>query len=83
MLRLTPQPLKLNRVFGSIWKYQLQWFRWRTCTVPAAGVNVESRRHEFLEGPGAYPSGKFVKLDSLKCNFLRSLDLNWVTGRVF
>ena len=26
------------------------------------------------------PPGKFVKLDSLKCNFLRSLDRNWVTG---
>ena len=29
------------------------------------------------------PPGKFVKLDSLKCNFLRSLDRNWVTGKVF
>ena len=29
---------------------------------------------------GACPPGKFVKLDSLKCNFLRSLDRNWVTG---
>ena len=30
-------------------------------------------------GGGGSP-GKFVKLDSLKCNFPRSLDRNWVTG---
>ena len=29
------------------------------------------------------PPGKFVKLDSVKCHFLRSLDRNWVTGKVF
>ena len=29
------------------------------------------------------PPGKFVKLDSLKCNFLRSLNGNWSTGKVF
>ena len=46
----------------------MQWFSWRTCTVRAAG---------------AAPPGKFVKLDSLKCNSPRSLDQNWVTGKVF
>ena len=39
------------RVFGSIWKYQMQWFSWRTCTVRAAAVNVECRRRELLGGP--------------------------------
>ena len=29
------------------------------------------------------PPGKFVKLDSLKCNSPRCLDQNWVTGKVF
>ena len=29
------------------------------------------------------PPGKFVKLDSLKCNSPRFLDQNWVTGKVF
>ena len=41
-------------------------------------------RHYELLGRGGIrghaPPGKFVKLDSLKCNFLRSLDRNWVTG---
>ena len=45
---------------------------------------VEFRRHEFLGGSGGMPTtGKFVKLDSLKCNSPRSLDRNWVTGKVF
>ena len=37
-----------SRVFGSIWKYQMQWFSWRTCTVRAAGANLKCRRHELL-----------------------------------
>ena len=70
------------RVFGSIWKYRMQWFSWRTCTFGAAGANVV-RHYELLGGSGGMPPrGKFVKLDSLKCNFLRSLDRNWVTGIV-
>ena len=68
-----------RRVFGSIWKYRMQLFSWRTCTVRAAGANVECRRHELLGGSGGMPPGKLVKLDSLKCNFLRSLDRSWVT----
>ena len=36
------------RVFGSIWKYRMQWFSWRTCTVRAAGANLKCRRHELL-----------------------------------
>ena len=67
------------RVFGSIWKYRMQWFSWRTCTV---GTNVECRRHELLGGSGGMPPRTFVKLESLKCNFPRSLDRSWVTGRV-
>ena len=57
----------------------MQWFSWRTSTVGTAGANVECRRHELVGGSGGMPPGKFVKLDSLKCNFLRSLDRNWVT----
>ena len=68
------------RVFGSIWKYRMQWFSWRTCTVRAAGANVECRRHELLRASGDMPPGKFVKLESLKCNLLRSLDRNWGSG---
>ena len=68
------------RVFGSTWKYRMQWFSWRRCTVRAAGANVECRRHEFLRASGDMPPGKSVKLESLKCNLLRSLDRNWVTG---
>ena len=68
------------RIFGSIWKYRMQWFSWRTCTVRAAGANVECRRHELLRASGDMSPGKFVKLESLKCNLLRSLNRNWVTG---
>ena len=49
--------------------------RWRERWVPEARTP--------RGGPGACPAGKFVNLDSLKCNFLRSLDRNWVTGKVF
>ena len=60
----------------------MQWFSWRTCTVRAAGANVV--RHYELLGVGGIrghaPPGRFVKLDFVKCNFLRSLDRNWVTG---
>ena len=68
------------RVFGSIWKYRMQWFSWRTCTFRAVGANVEYRRHELLGGSGGITPGKLIKLDSLKCNFVRSLGRNWVTG---
>ena len=71
------------RVFGSIWKYQMKWFSWRMCTFRAAGMNVSAGGTNSLGGPEhALPPHpwEFVKLDSLKCNFLRSLDQNWVTG---
>ena len=70
-----------DRVFGSIWKYWIQWFSWRTCTIRATGTNVECWRHELLGGSGGCPPPprKFVKLDSLKCNLLCALDRNWVT----
>ena len=42
-------------------------------TLSAGGTNSYGR-------PGTCPPGKFVKLESLKCNLLRSLDRNWVTG---
>ena len=63
-------------------KYRMQWFSSRTCTVRAAGANIECRRYELLAVSGGVPPPprEFVKLDTLKCNFLRSLDRNWVTG---
>ena len=70
-----------DRVFGSIWKYRIQWFSWQTCTIRATGVNIECRRHELLGGSRGMPPPprKFVELDSLKCSFLLSLVRNWVT----
>ena len=56
----------------------MQRFSWRTWN-----ADIECRRHELLGGPQACPPGKFVKLDSLKCNSTRSLDRNWVTRKVF
>ena len=57
----------------------MQWFSWRTCTVRAS---CPALRTPGGEGGvrGHAPPKKFVKLDSLKCNFPRSLDRNWVTG---
>ena len=49
-----------RRVFGSIWKYRMQLFSLRTCTVRAAGANVECRRHELLGGSGGMPPGKLL-----------------------
>ena len=49
--RLQEKQVDTFRVFGSIWKYRVQWFSWRTCT----GANVECWRHELLGGPGACP----------------------------
>ena len=40
--------IKLGRVCGSIWKYRMQLFSWRMCTVHTAGVNVECQRHQLL-----------------------------------
>ena len=71
------------RVFGSIWKYRMQCFSWRTCTVRAAGTNVECRMHQLLRVSGGRPPGKFLTLDSLECNFLHSLDRKGVTRNVF
>ena len=45
----------VSRVFGGIWKYRMQWFSWRTCTVRAAGAHVECRRHKLLGGSGGMP----------------------------
>ena len=38
------------RVFGSIWKYRMQWFSRQTCT-----VRGECRRHELLGVSGGMP----------------------------
>ena len=70
-----------SRVFGSVWKCQMQWFSWWMYTIRAAGVNIEYRRHKLLGGLGTCPLGKFVKLDSLKCNFLHSL--RWCTNEMW
>ena len=44
----------------------------------STGTNVECRRHEVVAGVRGHaaPPGKFVKLVSLKCSFLRSLNCN-------
>ena len=59
-------------------KYRMQWFSSRTCTVRAAGANIECRRYELLAVSGGLPPPG--NLYTLKCNFLRSLDRNWVTS---
>lgn len=75
----------------SIWKYIYQMQR-----LGSAGIYylhssfhhmiVECLRHPPLGGSGgmrhARP-GWFLKLDSLECNLLRSLEGNWLTGKVF
>ena len=40
----------------------MQWFRWRTCTVRAAGANVECRRHELLGGSGGMRPREICKI---------------------
>ena len=47
---------------------------------------VECQRHPPLGGSGGTRHallGRFLKLDSLECNFLHSLEGNWLTGKVF
>ena len=88
-----PQPIYLcfqqvmcsvRQVFHSIWKYQMKRFIWGTRTFCAMGVYVEWRSQKLLGGfRGHLPPGKFLWLDSLKCNFLHSLDHNWLTRKVF
>ena len=73
----------LIRVFGSIWKYRMQRLGCRTCTVRAVDANVEHRRQELYGGLGACSLGNFYRLDSLKFNFLPSLDPNWLNWEVF
>ena len=58
-----------TRVFGSIWKYRMQWFSWRTCTVRAAGANVECRRHELPGGSEAMPPWEICKIGLSKMQF--------------
>ena len=41
---------------------RMQWFSWRTCTVRAAGANVECRKNELLGGSGGMPPGKLIKI---------------------
>ena len=73
------ESLYTYRVFDSIWKYRMQ--RFSCFTLHAAGANFERRRHDLLGRPGRYAPPR--KLDSLKYNFLRSLDRNWLAGKVF
>ena len=70
-----------SRVFSSVWKCWMQWLSWWMYTICAAGLNIECRRHKLLGGLGTCPLGKFVKLDSLKCNFLHSL--RWCTNEMW
>ena len=73
------------RVFHSIWKYQMKRFIGGTRTFCATGVSVEWHSQKRLGGGGQEASspGKFLWLDSLKCNFLHSLDHNWLTRKIF
>ena len=57
------------RVFGSIWKYRMQWFRWRTCSVCAACSNVECRRHELLGGFWGHAPREICKIGLSKMHF--------------
>ena len=57
------------RIFGSIWKYRMQWFSWRTCTVRAAGAHVEFRRHELLGASGVMPPWEICKIGLPKLQF--------------
>ena len=57
------------RVFGSIWKYRMQWFSWRTCTFRAAGANVEYRRHELLGGTRRHDPREIDKIGLSKMQF--------------
>ena len=65
----------LSRVFGSIFKYQMQRFSWRTCAIRAADATSRVSR-------GMLPQKIFYYLDSLKCNFLLYLDQNWLNRMV-
>lgn len=58
----------------------MQRFSWQTCTVCAAGAGAGGGGGAVL---GACSSRQFLKLNSLKCNFLHSLDWNWITRKVF
>ena len=68
------------RVFGSIWKYRMQWFSWRTCTFRAAGANVEYLRHELLGGARRHYPREIDKIGLSKMQFRAFLGRNWVTG---
>ena len=55
----------VDRLFGSIWKFRMQRFSWRTCTVRTAGVNVECRKHELQGGSEDMLPQESFKLGSL------------------
>jgi len=63
----------------------MQRFSWWTCTVRATGANIECQKHKLLVGFwGIFPSEIFkIYWYYLKCNFLHSLDWNWLTLEVF
>ena len=69
-----------RRVFGSIWKYRMQWFSWRTCTFRAAGANVEYLRNELLGGARRHDPREIDKIGLSKMQFRAFLGRNWVTG---
>ena len=56
----------VGRLLDSIWKFWMQRFSWRTCTVRSAGAKVERRRYNLWGGSeDMFRSNKFLKLDSL------------------
>ena len=63
----------------------MQRFSWQTRTICATGANVECQSNKLpVGGGGGVGHGPLANLlDSLKCNFLHSLDQHWLTRMVF
>ena len=75
-----PVTCSVYQGFSSIWKYWMQRVSWQTRIIRTTGANVECQSQNPLGRSGGMLPWK---LDSLKCNFLHSLDQNWLTGKVF
>ena len=75
-----PVTCSVYQGFSSIWKYWMQRVSWQTRIIRTTGTNVECQSQNPLGRSGGMLPWK---LDSLKCNFLHSLDQNWLTGKVF
>ena len=56
------------RIFGSIWKYRMQWFSWRTCTVRAARTLSAGGTNSYGR-PGTCPPREICKIGVSKMQF--------------